>query len=203
MFDSRPIFPFRLAQGVTKELTTVGILLALAVVASIIWPGPLIFLLAGLLVILSAFLLYFFRDPHRTPPPGEGLILAPADGEVVEVRHVHESRFLQGEALRISIFMSLFNVHVNRAPVEADVTWVEHVPGQFLQAFRPEASDVNEHNLIGMETHHGRVLVRQIAGILARRIVCWVHPGQSLPAGGRLGLIKLGSRVDLYLPPGA
>ena len=183
-----------------KELTIVGIPLVLTVAASIIWPGLLTFLLAGLLVVLFAFLLYFFRDPQRTPPPGEGLILAPADGQVMEVQHVHEPRFLQGEALKISIFMSLFNVHVNRAPVEADVTWVEHVPGQFLQAFRPEASEVNEHNLIGMESHHGRVLVKQIAGILARRIICWVHPGQRLQAGGRLGLIKLGSRVDLHLP---
>jgi phosphatidylserine decarboxylase len=181
-------------------LAIVGISLVLAIAASIIWPGPLTFLLAGLLAVLSAFLLYFFRDPRRTPPPGEGLILAPADGEVMEVHYTHEPRFLQDEGLRISIFMSIFDVHVNRAPVEADVTWVEHVPGQFLQAFRPEACDVNEHNLIGMESPHGRVLVKQIAGILARRIVCWVHPGQRLQAGERLGIIKLGSRVDLYLP---
>jgi phosphatidylserine decarboxylase len=203
MPDSRPTFPLRVAQGVTKELTIVGIPLALAVAASVIWPNLLTFLMAGLLVIPFASLLYFFRDPKRTPPSGEDLILAPADGQVKEVQHVHEPRFLQGKGLKIGIFMSLLNVHVNRAPVEADVTWVEHVPGQFLQAFRPEASDVNEHNLICMESHHGRVLVKQIAGILARRVVCWVHPGQRLQAGGRLGIIKLGSRVDLYLPPEA
>jgi phosphatidylserine decarboxylase len=99
--------------------------------------------------------------------------------------------------------LSIFDVHVNRAPVEADVTWVEHIPGQFLQAFRPEASEINEHNLIGMESSYGRILVKQIAGILARRVVCLVHPGQVLRAGERLGIIKFGSRVDLFLPLGA
>jgi phosphatidylserine decarboxylase len=200
MPDSRPAFPLQVARGVTKELTIVGVPLALAIVASVIWPGPLTFLLAGLLIVLWAFLLYFFRDPQRTPPMGEGLILAPADGQVMEVQHHHEPRFLQGEGLKISIFMSIFDVHVNRAPVEADVTWVEHVPGQFLQAFRPEASEINEHNLIGLESSYGRILVKQIAGILARRVVCSVHPGQGLRAGERLGIIKFGSRVDLFLP---
>jgi phosphatidylserine decarboxylase len=203
MTDSRSTFPFRVARGVTKELTIAGVPLALAIAASIIWPGPLTFLLAGLLIVLFAFLLRFFRDPQRTPPIGEGQILAPADGQVMEVRHHHEPRFLQGKGLRISVFMSIFDVHVNRAPVEADVTWVEHVPGQFLQAFRPEASEINEHNLIGLESPYGRILVKQIAGILARRVVCWVEPGQRLQAGERVGLIKFGSRVDLFLPPGA
>ncbi|MBE9508835.1 MAG: phosphatidylserine decarboxylase family protein, partial [Chloroflexi bacterium] len=110
--------------------------------------------------------------------------------------------FLEAEGLKISIFMSILDVHVNRAPVEGRVALVEHVPGRFLQAFRPEASEVNEHNLIGLETRYGRVLVNQVAGILARRIVCWVRPGQGMRAGERLGVIKFGSRVDLYLPLG-
>jgi phosphatidylserine decarboxylase len=105
--------------------------------------------------------------------------------------------------VKISVFMSLFNVHVNRAPVEGRVALVRHVPGRFLQAFRPEASDVNEHNLIGLESRQGRVLVKQVAGILARRIVCWVQISQEMHAGERLGVIKFGSRVELYLPPGA
>jgi phosphatidylserine decarboxylase len=96
--------------------------------------------------------------------------------------------------------MSLLNVHVNRAPVEGRVALVRHVPGRFLQAFRPEASDVNEHNLIGLESCQGRVLVKQVAGILARRIVCWVQISQEMHAGERLGVIKFGSRVELYLP---
>jgi len=170
---------------------------------AVIWPGYITFTLAGLLAALFALLLYFFRDPERTPPVGEGLFLAPADGRVVEMQRVYEPRFLREEALKISIFMSLLDVHVNRTPVEGQVALVEHVPGRFLQAFRPEASEANEHNLIGLESQYGKILVRQVAGILARRVVCWVQPGQSLQAGERLGVIKFGSRVDLYLPPGA
>jgi len=180
-----------------------GIPLILALVASLIWPGLHTFLPAGLLTTLFALLLYFFRDPERTSPAGEGVFLAPADGRVVEVKQVHEPRFLQGEGLKIGIFMSLLDVHVNRVPVEGQVVLVEHVPGQFLQAFRPEASEVNEHNLVGLESRHGRVLVKQVAGIMARRVVCWVRPGQKVQAGDRLGVVKFGSRVDLYLPPGA
>ena len=193
----------QLARGARKELTAVVIPLILALVAAVVWPGPYTFLPTGLLTALFALLLYFFRDPERTAPAGERLLLAPADGRVVEVKRVYEPRFLEGEALKISIFMSLLDVHVNRTPIEGQVTMVEHIPGQFLQAFRPEASEVNEHNLIGLESRHGRVLVKQVAGIMARRIVCWVRPGQRLQAGERLGVIKFGSRVDLYLPPEA
>ena len=203
MCNSRAVFPLRLARGVEKELIIAGIPVILALAASIVWPGPCTFFPAGLLIALFALLLYFFRDPKRIPPMGEGLILAPADGRVMEVQQVHEPRFLQGEGLKISIFMSLFDVHINRAPVEGRVALVEHVPGQFLQAFRPEASEANEHNLVGLKSRYGRVLVKQVAGILARRVVCWVRPGQKLRAGDRLGIIKFGSRVDLYLPPEA
>jgi len=122
---------------------------------------------------------------------------------VIEVERVHEPRFLAGPALKVGIFMSLFDVHVNRAPLDGRVALVQHVEGQFRQAFRPEAAQVNEHNLIGLESRYGRVLVNQIAGILARRIVCWVELGQTLRAGERLGVIKFGSRVEVYLPPEA
>lgn len=203
MRDGRRFKLLRLARGAKKELIIVGIPLILAVIASIIRPAPSTFILAGFLCALFALLLHFFRDPERTPPTGEGLILAPADGQVIVVEQAHEPRFLRGEGLKISIFMSLLDVHVNRAPTEGQVVLVEHVPGQFLPAFRPEASEANEHNLVGLQSPHGKILVRQVAGIMARRIVCWVHPGQKLQAGDRLGLIKFGSRVDLYLSPGA
>jgi phosphatidylserine decarboxylase len=203
MRDSRRAFPLRLARGAEKELIAAGVPLVLAVAAAILWPGLVTFLLAGLLIALFALLLYFFRDPQRIPPAGEGLFLAPADGQVVEVKRVHEPRFLRGEGLKIGIFMSLLDVHVNRAPVEGQVALTEHVPGQFLQAFRPEASEVNEHNLVGLRSRYGRVLIKQVAGILARRVVCWVGTEQRLQAGERLGVIKFGSRVEVYLPPGA
>jgi phosphatidylserine decarboxylase len=191
---------YRLAPGAGKELTLVGIPFALSLMAAVLLPGVLTIGLATVLAALLALLLYFFRDPRRTPPGGEKLFLAPADGRVMEVTRVEEPRFVNGEALKISTFMSLFDVHVNRAPVRGEIVLVQHVPGQFLQAFRPEASEANEHNLIGLDTRHGRVLVKQVAGILARRIVCWVRPGQGLEAGDRLGVIKFGSRVDLYMP---
>jgi len=203
MRDSRLDLPFRLARGAEKELAIAGTPLVLAVIAAIVWPRLYTVLLAGLFIALFAVLLHFFRDPERVPPTGEGVFLAPADGQVVEIRQVHEPGFLGGEALKVGIFMSLSNVHVNRAPVGGRVVLVQHVPGQFLQAFRPEASEVNEHNLVGLETGYGRVLVKQIAGILARRVVCWVRPGQRLEAGERLGVIKFGSRVEMYLPLGA
>jgi len=203
MADFRAAFPIRLARGAERELIIAGSILILALVTSIVWPGPYTFVSAGLLIVLFALLLYFFRDPNRRPPVGQGLFLAPADGRVVELRQVREPRFLEGEGLKIGIFMSILDVHVNRAPIDGQVVLVEHVPGRFLQAFRSEASEVNEHNLVGLRSRYGRVLVRQVAGVLARRVVCWVRPGQELRAGDRLGVIKFGSRVDLYLPRGA
>jgi len=200
MRDLLAIFPLRLARGAEKELGIAGVALVLAGVAFAAWPGPSTLIPMALLAVLFALLLYFFRDPERTPSAGNGEFVGPADGRVVEIQRVHEPRFLKGEALKISIFMSLLDVHVNRAPVGGRVALVEHVPGQFVQAFRPEASEVNEHNLIGLESRYGKVLLRQVAGILARRVVCWVHPGQRLRTGDRLGVIKFGSRVDLYMP---
>ena len=192
-----------LARGTDRELALVGTLLVIALLASLAWPRVFTWLVTGLLLALFALLLYFFRDPERHSPVGDGLFLAPADGKVMAVQREHEARFLEGEAVRISIFMSLTDVHVNRMPIDGRVELVEHVAGRFLQAFRPESSDVNEHNLIGLNTRYGRVLVKQVSGIMARRIVCWAQPGQELEAGDRLGLIKFGSRVDLHLPAGA
>jgi phosphatidylserine decarboxylase len=193
----------RLARGAGKDLVVGGIPTLLSVAVAVAWPHPLTVALAAVLTTLLAFLAAFLRDPRRIPPAGTDLCLAPADGRVLEMCRLHEPTFVQGEALRISIFMSLLDVHVNRAPLAGRVVRVEHVPGQFHRAFRPESSALNEHNLIGLSTDHGKVLVKQVAGILARRIVCWVHPGQELHAGDRLGMIKLGSRVELYLPAAA
>lgn len=193
----------RLARGAEKELLISGIPWLAATVAAVLRPGILTISLALVLSLILAVLLYFFRDPRRVPPADADAIVAPADGKVMEVEQVEAAPFLDGPALKISIFMSLFDVHVNRAPVAGRVVLIEHVPGQFLQAFRPAASEVNEHNLIGLENARGKVLVKQVAGVLARRVVCWVCPEQVLQAGERLGVIKFGSRVDLFLPPGA
>lgn len=150
-------------------------------------------------LVLAVLVALFFRDPPRDIPKGEGLILAPADGTVVQVIPYlgHE---LQEPATQISIFLSVFNVHINRAPFPAMVETVEYKPGTFRIAWQSEASTANEQNLIALKAPEGRLLVKQIAGLIARRIVCRVVPGQKLEAGERIGMIRFGSRVDLIVP---
>lgn len=166
----------------------------------VLQPGALTATLAAVLGTLWAALLLFFRDPERRPPSDPKAILAPADGRIMEIGEVAEPAFLQGKATKIAVFMSLLDVHINRSPVSGRVQLTEHVPGKFHAAFRPEASKHNEHNLIGLVTDGRRLLLRQIAGVMARRIVCSVEAGDELAAGQRLGMIKFGSRVEVYLP---
>lgn len=151
-------------------------------------------------VLLMCFMLFFFRDPERVVPVGTGVFVSPADGEVVLVKEVYEDRHLKADAIMISVFMSPFNVHVNRAPMDGVVLDVVHVPGKFMAAFKEEASLANEHINMVMEGELGRILVRQVAGFLARRAVCRVKPGDQLKRGGKYGVIKFGSRLDIYLP---
>lgn len=151
---------------------------------------------------LSLFMIYFFRDPERTVPPGEDAFLAPADGKVILVRATHDDEHLKADAVEISIFMSPLDVHVNRAPAGGTVEAVVHRPGRFLSAFKPEASLENESISMVFGTRHGRVLVRQVAGFVARRAVCRKKPGDVLKRGERFGIIKFSSRVDLLLPSG-
>jgi len=158
--------------------------------------------LALLAAILLGWVCYFFRDPERIPDSTGALdILSPADGRVTAIDQVNEPDFIHGPAWRISIFLSLFDVHVQRSPYTGVVRFLHYQPGDFAPAFLKDTHS-NEANLIGLETAHGSLLVKQIAGILARRIICWFGPGDALAAGQRLGLIKFGSRVDLFLPPG-
>jgi phosphatidylserine decarboxylase len=145
-------------------------------------------------------LLFFLRDPERRPVGKPDWYLAPADGRVVAVRRMSQPIFLAGPSLQVSIFLGVLDVHVNRAPMAGRVAFVRHEAGRFLQAFREEASQANEHNWIGIEAGTRRSLTKQVAGILARRIECWVQPGEALLAGDRIGMIKFGSRVELYLP---
>ncbi len=145
-------------------------------------------------------LLYFFRDPDRTTPAGDEVIVSPADGKVIEISEVFEGRFLKGPSKRISVFMSLLDVHVNRAPLDGKVIYKDYVPGAKKVAFAPKTSEINERSYLGLS---GRipVLLVQIAGFIARRIVTYPQEGDFLRKGERFGIIKLGSRVDLYLPP--
>ena len=143
----------------------------------------------------------FFRDPDRKPPAGEGLILAPADGRIVEIRDIDE--FTAGARTRLSIFMSPLDVHVNRSPMTGVVGYQKYIKGEFLVAHDSEAVHRNERALIGLESGGHKLLFAQVAGYIARRIVCPVRVGDTLRAGERFGMIKFGSRVDIYLPKDA
>ncbi len=156
---------------------------------------------ASLSLIGAAFLLNFFRNPQRRSPPDLAAIVSPADGKVVRVDEVQDQEFLQAPARRVAVFMNIFDVHVNRAPVAGRVVACRHRPGRFLAAFKEEADRVNEQYAVLWETPAGaRVLTVQIAGLLARRIVPAVSEGEVLPKGAPFGMICFGSRVDLYLP---
>lgn len=154
----------------------------------------------AVLVLLLLFTLYFFRDPDRTPPKGDDLVVSPADGEVVAIAPVREDEYLKAEVMQVSIFMSPLNVHVNRYPVSGTVGFFRHVPGEYLMAFEEKSSSRNERTLIGIEHGRRRVLFKQIAGFIARRIVAQVNVGDQAVAGERFGMIKFGSRVDVLVP---
>ncbi|MFY9268262.1 MAG: phosphatidylserine decarboxylase family protein [Candidatus Manganitrophaceae bacterium] len=151
--------------------------------------------------VFTLFSLWFFRDPHRRVPGEEGLIVSPADGKIVDISRTEESRFLKKPTIKISIFLNVFNVHVNRVPIAAKIAGVFYNKGRFFAANVPKASLENEQNAVVLETPSGkRILCIQIAGLIARRIVCRIKEGDILDRGERFGLIRFGSRVDLYLP---
>lgn len=153
-------------------------------------------------ILLSLFIAYFFRNPKRKIPNLQNIILSPADGKIIHVGEVEEDRFLKEKALKVSIFMSLFDVHINRAPVSGKVLERNYLPGKFLVASVEKSSLLNEQNAVLLETEEKlKILLVQIAGFIARRIVCYAQAGDSLRKGEILGLIRFGSRVDLYLPP--
>jgi phosphatidylserine decarboxylase len=152
---------------------------------------------AGILIFLGLFVLYFFRNPQRTIPAGSGLVVSPADGRVMEV--VEEA--LDGTVgWRISIFLAIWNVHVQRAPVAGRIADVVYRPGRFYAAMRSAASRENEQNIIYLHAPGGRIVFKQIAGAIARRVICWKSEGQEVVRGELMGLIRFGSRVDVWLP---
>jgi phosphatidylserine decarboxylase len=154
-------------------------------------------------VVALGFTLWFFRDPLRTPPgDASSLVLAPADGKVIEIVEEHEPLYLKGPGRRISIFLSPLNVHVNRIPMSGEVEYVNYFSGEYLVAWHPKASEKNERSEVGLRHPSGTpVLFKQIAGAVARRIVCYAKPGESYHAGDRYGIVKFGSRMDVILPP--
>jgi phosphatidylserine decarboxylase len=154
----------------------------------------------AVLVFLGAFIFYFFRDPERAIPQSPGLVVSPADGKIVEIV---DEEFDGRAGWRISIFLSIWNVHVQRAPVAGRIANVMYRPGRFYGAYRAAASRENEQNVIYIDSQHGQLVFKQIAGAIARRVLCWKQAGQAVALGERVGLIRFGSRVDLWLPIGA
>ncbi len=156
---------------------------------------------------LFVFSLWFFRDPSRNVPllaiEDHSIILSPADGKVVEIKEIDETRLLNCKSVQISIFLSPLDVHVNRAPISGKVFYAEYFPGKYLVAYHPKASELNEHTLIGIENEFGKIAFKQIAGIIARRVVSILKVGDIINAGDKIGMMKFGSRMDVIIPVGS
>ena len=179
-------------------------LLVAAALTGICWLGTAYY--AGLMYaavffgVLSAFVVFFFRDPSRVPPSDPGAILAAGDGRVVAIEPVGEEEYLNGPGTRISVFLSVFNVHVNRAPMAGTVDFVAWHRAGFHAAYKTEASEDNTQSIIGISNGAARLIVKQIVGVVARRIACYLTAGDKVRLGERFGLIRFGSRVDHILP---
>lgn len=187
--------------GISTVLSIIAFSIVLIIIAFLI---KFIFLRMFLILIallLSAFTLYFFRDPERKTPEGKDLIISPADGKVFLIREFFENEFIFDDAIQVSIFMSPLDVHVNRIPISGEIKFSRYVPGKYIVAFDEKSSENNERKIIGIETEDGiKVIVKQIAGFIARRIVCEVGKGDKVKAGQKFGMIKFGSRVDVIMP---
>ena len=191
-------------EGTKAILITLAIVVALGVLANWLWPSQTVwhYLLYAFLLIVLVLTIRFFRVPiWRETTLEENAVLAPADGEIAANEEVMEDEYFHDKRRQISIFMSIYDVHINFFPFDGEVTYYKYHPGKFLVAFKPKSSTDNEHNTIILKDKKGReILVRQIAGFVARRIVCDLEPGDEAIAGEELGMIRFGSRVDVFLP---
>jgi len=197
-FRWRESIPF--ARWGLCELLLMGLPLLAATIALAVSPALYLAILPAIPLVLIA---WFFRDPPRRIPQEGGLVVSPADGKLVEITPLDHHDFVGGPAVRIGIFLTIFNVHINRAPCRARVIRLHYSPGKFLNALDPESVLVNENLWIGLEEEeppHRRIVCRQISGLIARRIVCDLRPGQVVERGEKFGMIKFGSRTELILP---
>jgi phosphatidylserine decarboxylase len=175
---------------------------AIAVLFIVLVPNPFIkWTVAAICVALIAFLFIFFRVPDRKPVTGEGLVVSPADGKVVSISEVEDPEYLQGRLTKISVYLNLFSVHITWFPVGGRCVYYKYHPGKYLFAWLPKSSDKNEHSTTVIETSDGKqVMFRQIAGIIARRIVCYCKEDEEFAQGSEAGFIKFGSRADIFIP---
>lgn len=164
-------------------------------------PIPLIsYILSVIPMTLMGFSLFFFRVPSRVTVPGDNVVTSVADGKVVIVDKVYESEYVKGECLQVSVYMDFFNVHVNYWPVDGEVSYYKYHPGKYMLAFLPKASELNEHSSVAISSPYGDVFFKQIAGTFARRIVTYATPGNAEVKGEQCGVIKFGSRIDMFFP---
>lgn len=156
--------------------------------------------LAVIPVFFMGFVLFFFRVPKRKTVPGDNVVTSVADGKVVVIDRVYEPEHIKGECLQVSVYMDFFNVHVNYWPIDGEVSYYKYHPGKYMLAYLPKASELNEHSSVGVRSPYGEVFFKQLAGTFARRIVCYAVPGRHEIKGEECGIIKFGSRIDMYLP---
>ncbi|ADG82807.1 phosphatidylserine decarboxylase family protein [Thermincola potens] len=171
-------------------------ILAVVTVATYLF-RPWVAIIPGILFLFVAF---FFRNPKRIIPTDKEALVSPADGTVMSIEEIEEKEFLRDKAIKVSIFLSIFNVHLNRCPMEGEIKYINYRPGKFIPAFKSHASDINEKNFVGIENDRLKIMVTQITGFIARRIVCWVKPGDKVAQGDLFGLIKFGSCTELIVP---
>ena len=183
-----------------KIIMSFGLLFFFFLAASICTQALAVQIIASVFFILFLFSLFFFRNPDRAVKEDDNQILSPADGTVIKIGLVDEPEFFKGRAMLVSVFMSVFNVHVNRMPISGKVTYLEYKKGKFLAAFANEASDINEQSIIGIEKGNRKVLFKQIAGLIARRVIYRIEKGQEVKQGELFGMIKFGSRLDILMP---
>jgi phosphatidylserine decarboxylase len=167
---------------------------------SVLGHSSVLLFLGGAFLILSLFFVFFFRDPERKIPKGENLVLAPADGRIISLKNFSDDEFLKSSGTKVSIFLSVLDPHINRNPITGMIMNLKYNPGKFLPAFREKASLENEHTEVWLENNQVKLVMKQIAGVLARRIICRFEKGDKILGGERFGMIKFGSRVDLFLP---
>ncbi|MBL7958636.1 phosphatidylserine decarboxylase family protein [bacterium] len=183
----------------TITIVLVNIFVSGVIISLIFFGNPVLYWLLVPLLFIEFLVIYFFRDPERNIPLGDDLIVSPADGKVVLIKDVYEDQFLKSDAVQVSIFLSVFNVHVNRIPISGVIKYFRYMHGAFLAAFNHDASVKNEQTVIGIEMVKGKLLFKQIAGLLARRIVFDPKEKDSVATGDRCGIIKFGSRVDVFM----
>ena len=158
------------------------------------------YILATIPLFVMGFVMFFFRVPQRNTLPGDNVVTSVADGRVVVVEKVFEAEHLNCECMQVSVYMDFFNVHVNYWPIDGEVTYYKYHPGKYMLAYLPKASELNEHTSVGIKSPYGEILFKQLAGTFARRIVCYAIPGNQEVKGDQCGIIKFGSRIDMYLP---